>query len=98
MTENPSSPFATVLCRIPAVPVHAHGTTPQSIVGTSTRSPPISLSRRRPCRKANNPPLLQPLSPASADRDPSSRLEYLRKDDDSQLASIWPPNRDQNSS
>jgi len=48
MTENPSSPLASVLCRVPAVPVHAHDRTPESIAGTSTRSPPTCLSRRRP--------------------------------------------------
>jgi hypothetical protein len=48
MTENPSSPLAPVLCRVPAVPVHAHDRTPESIAGTSTRSPPTCLSRRRP--------------------------------------------------
>ena len=48
MTENPSSPLASVLYRIPAVPVHAHDRTPESIAGTSTRSPPTCRSRRRP--------------------------------------------------
>ena len=76
MTENPSSPLASVLYRIPAVPVHAHGRTPESIAGTSTRSPPTCRSRRRPWRKANNPSLLQPLSSARAASDPPSRLEY----------------------
>src|SRR5215470_8048987 len=75
VAEQPAPVACTIIGGVSAVPGGDHYCISHSIVGRFTRGPPIWLSRRSPCNRANRPSLLQATSPISSATSSRSRLE-----------------------